>query len=361
MSVTQKPGSIRQENDDLTKLFRFKPNPLQTTKDFLASCEWLRRKDCNCFIYPVYEVIGIRNDEEIRKYTAFYPLNPSKIEIGTDGAGGVWEVKFFWRDNTFDIIPYRDLVHLKWRRGKNLIVGGGNDLGKPDTKNLLDSVTTLDKVLQGLPKSIEASLKINGIYTAKTLLDQEKLAEIRDKFEEHIFSSKAGIVATDLGGEFVPIAMKAVEIKSDTMKFLKDIVRERYGISEAMLSGDYNGEQHSAFYQSCLEDFIIEFEQGMSACLFTQRQQDVGHRIKGYYSKTAYLSTANKIALATLATNTGLMTLNEINDTFGFEPFADGDRRLQSLNYVSTNIVDAYQLKSAGSAKSIKGGNDEEK
>jgi len=166
-------------------------------------------------------------------------------------------------------------------------------------------------------------------------------------------------VSTDFAGEFTPINMNPPEIKSEVMTFLKSIVRERYGISEALLSGDYNGEQHSAFYQSCLEDLIVEFEQGMSSCLFTQREQDVGHRVKCYNNKTVYLSTANKIELATLATNTGLMTLNEINDIFGFEPFDEGDRRLQSLNFVSTAIIDNYQVNNAGAIKPIEGGNNE--
>jgi len=358
VSVMQKPGSIRQQNDDITRLFRFKPNPLQTTKDFLACCEWLRRKDCNCFIYPQYDIVTDVMGNQYRKYTAFYPLNPTQIEIGTDG-NNVWEMKFYWRDGSFDILPYDDVIHLKWRRGKNTIVGGGSDYGTPDTANLLSSVKVLDQVLQGLPKSIEASLKITGLYTAKTLIDADKIKAARDKFEEHIFTSKAGIVATDLAGEFTPLNMKPAEIKSEVMAFLKSIVRERYGISEALLSGDYNGEQHSAFYQSCLEDFIVEFEQGMSSCLFTQREQDVGHRVKCYYNKTAYLSTANKIELATLATNTGLMTLNEINDIFGFEPFDEGDRRLQSLNFVSTAIIDNYQLNNAGATKPTEGGNHE--
>ena len=356
ISVMEKPGSIRQQNDDITRLFRFKPNPLQTTKDFLACCEWLRRKDCNCFIYPQYDMVADTMGNQYRKYIAFYPLNPTGIEIGTDDSGNVWEIKFTWRDGTFDILPYNDIVHLRWRRGKNTIIGGGNDFGRPDTVNLLSSVKILDQVLQGLPKSIEASLKINGLYTAKTLIDADKIKIARDKFEEHIFTSKAGIVATDLAGEFTPLNMKPAEIKSEVMTFLKSIVRERYGISEAMLSGDYDGEQHSAFYQSCLEDFIVEFEQGMSACLFSQREQDVGHRIKCYYSKVAYLSMANKIELATLATNTGLQTLNQINDIFGFEPFDEGDRRLQSLNFVNTAIIDNYQLNNAGATKTAEGG-----
>ena len=351
VSVVQKPKAIRQQNDDISRLFRFKPNPLQTTKDFLACCEWLRRKDCNCFIYPQYEIVYDAYNNPVRKYSAFYPLNPVSIEIGQDDIGKVWEIKFYWRDGTFDILPYEDIVHLRWRRGKNTIVGGGNDFGRPDTKDLLGAVSTLDKVMQGLPKALEASLKINGIYSAKTLIDSDKIKAARDEFEKHVSTSAIGIVATDLAGEFTPINMKPTEIKAEVMSLLKSVVHERYGISDALLSGDYSAEQHGAFYQSCLEDFITEFEQGMSACLFTQREQDVGHRIRCYYSKTAYLSTANKIALATLATNTGLKTLNEINDMFGDEPFEGGDRRLQSLNFVATQIVDNYQLNMAASGK----------
>lgn len=352
MSVVQKPGAIKQQNDDITRLFRFKPNPLQTTKDFLACCEWLRRKDCNCFIYPQYDIVYDVYGNPVRKYTAFWPLNPTNIEIGQDEGGRVWEIKFYWRDGTSDVLPYEDLIHLRWRRGKNTIVGGGNDFGRPDTKDLLGAISTLDKVMQGLPKALEASLKINGVYSGKTMLDSDKLENARNDFEAHIATSAVGIIATDLGGDFTPVNMKPVEIDPEVMKVLKGVIRERYGISEALLSGDYDAEQHGAFYQSCLEDFISEFEQGMSACLFTQREQDVGHRIRCYYSKTAYLSTANKIALATLATNTGLNTLNEINDMFGYEPFEGGDRRLQSLNFVNTQIVDSYQLNMASSGKS---------
>jgi len=71
----------------------------------------------------------------------------------------------------------------------------------------LSSVKVLDQVLQGLPKSIEASLKITGLYTAKTLIDADKIKAARDKFEEHVFSSKAGIVVTDLAREFTPLNM----------------------------------------------------------------------------------------------------------------------------------------------------------
>lgn len=344
LSVVTGMNTVKVQNDEISRLFRFKPNPLQTTKDFLACCEWLRRKDCNCFIYPQYEIIKDKMGNEYKYYTAFWPLNPTSIEIGVDDIGKVWEIKFHWRSGGTDIIPYSDVVHLKWRRGKNTVIGGGSDFGTPDIRELSESVSALGEILKTVPKALKSSLKINGMYRAKTVVDGNLLNSMRDEFEKHISKSESGIIATDLPGEFVPINMSPTKIDDTVMKFLKSIIRERYGISEAMLSGDFNAEQHGAFYQSCLEDFQTEFEQAMSACVFTQREQDIGHRIRTYYSRTAFMTNNQKIELATLGTNTGLFTLNQILDMFGYEPQPDGDRRLQSLNYISTNIADDYQL-----------------
>ena len=103
LSVVTGMNTVKVQNDEISRLFRFKPNPLQTTKDFLACCEWLRRKDCNCFIYPQYEIIKDKMGNEYKYYTAFWPLNPTSIEIGVDDTGKVWEIKFHWRSGGTDI------------------------------------------------------------------------------------------------------------------------------------------------------------------------------------------------------------------------------------------------------------------
>ena len=66
LSVVTGMNTVKVQNDEISRLFRFKPNPLQTTKDFLACCEWLRRKDCNCFIYPQYEIIKDKMGNEYK-------------------------------------------------------------------------------------------------------------------------------------------------------------------------------------------------------------------------------------------------------------------------------------------------------
>lgn len=358
-SIVEKGDILQVQNDDITRLFRFKPNPLQTTSDFLANVEWLRRKNCNAFIYPQYEIITTPSGRQFKRFLAFYPLKPTYVYIGINN-GQVWEIKMDFEDGSSFTLPYSELIHLRWRRGANTVIGGGDDNGLINNKDVLQTITALDKAIQGLPKSIEASLQIKGVYHSKTLADNLKLSKIRDEFEDHIITSSSGIIATDLGGDFVPVTINPPDIPEATLKFLKSVIEERYGVSAAVLSGDYDGEQHSAFYQTAIEDFIIQFEQAMTAVCFTPREQDVGHRIKCYYNKVRYMSTSDKMKLANLAKETGIMTLNQINAMFGIEPFAEGNRRLQSLNYVNIEDVDAYQKSRAGVKKGYKKGDDED-
>ena len=343
VSVLQKANSVDRLNDDISRLFRYQPNPLQPTKDFLACCAWLLRKRMNCFIYPQYEVVVNNRGKPFKNYTAFYPLDPISAELG-HFEDGRWAIEFYWKDGGRNVLPYSDIIHLRWRRGTSTLMGGGDDYGLVNENSTMRSLTILDELMQGLPKMVQTSLGLNGILTMKTLADSERIKKSREDFEEHLITSKSGIVATDLAADFQAIQQKFPEIPETTLKFVKDIIRERYGISDAILNGDYNSEQHASFYQNCIEDFIVEFEQAMSAKLFTQREQNAGHRIKGYYNKVAYMNVTEKRHLAILGRDTGLLSLNEMREIYGLPPIPEGNRRLQSLNYVDVNLIDSYQL-----------------
>lgn len=342
VSVLEDENSISRMDDEITGLFKYQPNPLQSTKDFLSACEWLRRKNANAFIYPEYEVKEY-NGRKKKYYKAFYPLNPISAELG-HYKDGRWAIKFVWRDGSTNELPYDSIIHLKWRRGTSLLMGGGNDYGAVDDRNILSSLKTLDEVLQGLPKMIASSLNLNGVLTVKTIVEKAALENAAKDFEKRIYKSDSGIVAVGLEGDYKPINKAFPTVPDTVLKFLKDIIRERYGVSDAILSGDFDGKAHAAFFQTCIENFMIELEQAMTERIFSPREKDVGHRIKCYYSRVAYMDAAEKRELAQLARDTGLMTINEMRELYGMSPIEGGNRRLQSLNYVNTELVDKYQL-----------------
>jgi len=66
-----------------------------------------------------------------------------------------------------------------------------------------------------------------------------------------------------------------------------------------------------------------------------------------------YLSTKSKLELIKIAGEQGLLTDDQKLHILGYPPLPDGKgkRRTISLNYVSTEIADEYQLKRAGAPR----------
>ena len=342
-SIVEKEGQITVQNDDISRLFRFHPNPLQTTSDFLSCLVWMRMRYNNVFVYPQFEWVTDTLGQKHKKFEAFWILKPLEFELGTDESGKVWQIQFTLSDGEEYIFPYEDIIHLKWRRGTNLFKGGGNDYGWPDTDDVTKSVSALSSTIEGLPKAIASSLQVKGVYNVKSLLDRTRMDEQRKNFEAHILDSNMGMIVTDLGGEFTPVNMTQPTIGEGLVKFMKSGITQRYGVSDAIADGDFTSEQHDAFYQQCIEPFMLDFEQEFSAKCFTKREQDIGHRVRGYIDHLRYMSVKEKQEMAKIAFNTAMMDINGVLDMFGLDPIEGGDRRLQSLNYVNSNIVDQYQ------------------
>lgn len=347
-SIVEKDGKIAIQNDDISRLFRFHPNPLQTTSDFLSCLVWMRMKYNNVFVYPQFEWVTDQTGQKHKKFEAFWILKPIEFVLGTDESGKQWQIQFTLSDGCEYIFPYDDIIHLKWRRGTNLFKGGGDDYGNPDMADVTKSVNALNSTIEGLPKAIASSLQVKGVFSAKSLLDSSRQQQQREDFEKHILNSNMGMVVTDLAGEFTPVNMTQPTIGEGLVKFMKSGITQRYGVSDAIADGDFTSEQHDAFYQQCIEPVMLDLEQEFSHKCFTKREQDIGHRVRGYIDHLRYMSVKEKQEMAKIAFNTAMMDINGVLDMFGLDPIEGGDRRLQSLNYVNANTVDQYQADRVG-------------
>ena len=348
-SIVEKDNQIKIQDDDISRLFAFHPNPLQTTSDFLNCLVWMRAKYNNVFVYPQFTWVTDKLGQKHKKFEAFWILKPIEFEVGTDESGNVWEIKFILTTGEEYILPYADIIHLKWRRGTNLFKGGGNDFGFPEMGDITKSVNAMNATVEGLPKAIASALQVKGVYNIKSLLERSRMEEQRKNFEAHILDSQMGMVVTDLGGDFTPVNMQSPVIAEGLVKFMKSGITQRFGVSEAILDGDYTADQYDAFFKMCVAPFMNDFEQEMSEKCFTKREKEIGHKIRGYFNTLRYMSVAQKQEMAKIAFNTALMDINGILDMFGLDPIEGGDRRLQSLNYVNAQTIDQYQADRIGS------------
>ena len=89
-SIVEKDGKINFQNDDITRLFRFHPNPLQTTGDFMCALIWMELKYNNVFVYPQFNWVTDSLGQKHKKFEAFWILKPIDFEVGTDDSGRIW-------------------------------------------------------------------------------------------------------------------------------------------------------------------------------------------------------------------------------------------------------------------------------
>ena len=354
-----RPTHIRTDNEggqtipksSINRLFKYSPNELMTTRDFLEKVIWTLYMNYNCFIYPKIETTVNSRGERIQEYAAFYPLNPSSVVFIEDTAGTLFIKLEFGSGENFTL-KYADTIHLRKKYSVNGIMGGGHN-GQPDNQALLKVLKINNTVLEGLGKAIKTSLGIRGILKINTMLDDDKQKAERKRFEEAVRTGDSSILPMDLKGDYIGLKPDPKIIDKDTMAFIQDKILNWYGTPLKILSGDFSDEDYQAWYEKTLEPIIISLGQAFSKTLFTINELSHGNEIVFYHRDMMYLSTASKLKLLEVAGAQGLLTDDQKLHVLGYPPLPNkaGKRRTISLNYVSTEIADEYQLKKAGAPR----------
>lgn len=169
-------------SDGFNRIFKFAPNPLMTTAEFIEKSIWLLYLNYNVFIYPIYTTQTDLQGNVTRTYTSFYPLNPITVEFMQDPSQTLF-IKFIFRNGGTYILPYSDIIHIRKKYSINDFMGGGLN-GQPDNAALLDVLRINDIVMQGIGKAIKTSLSVRGILKMATLMDTEKQKAERMRFEK---------------------------------------------------------------------------------------------------------------------------------------------------------------------------------
>ena len=353
--LTDSKSQQQAPKSSINRLFKFAPNELMTTSEFLEKVIWLLMMNYNVFIYPLYDTLPGRGQ---KNFTGFYPLNPTTAEFLEDEEGTLF-VKLFFANGKDFTIAYSDIIHIRKKFSVNDIMGGGMN-GQPDNAALLKVLEINDIALQGIAKAIKTTLSIKGVLRIKTVMDDAKQQEERKRLEQAIKTGDTSIIALDLAGDYIPLDVDPKIIDKDTMQFLQDKVLNWFGVSLPILTGQYTDEEYQAFYEKTLEPILIRLGQAFSKCLFSQRELDVGNEVVFYHRLMMYLSTKSKLELLKTTGEQGLLTDDQKLAILGYPPLEDGtgSRRTMSLNYIDTTLANEYQLQRAKSPQiNAQGGN----
>ena len=266
-----------------------------------------------------------------------------QVDFIEDQSGKLF-TKFMFSNGYKTTIPYDNVIHIRYNYSVNQYMGG-NQMGLPDHKALLDTLELNHNILQGIAKAMNASYAVNGIVKYNTLLDDGKTEVALKELERKLKASESGFLPLDLKAEFTPFERKSALVDQPTLEFIDSKILRNWRIPLPILTGDFNKEQYEAFYQVCLEPIIIAFSQAFTKKLFSDRERAFGNRIDFYPKELIFLSVSQTLEMINILSPTGALYENEKRTALGLKPLPELEgKRYMSLNWIDANNASQYQV-----------------
>lgn len=319
------------------------PNPFMTTSDFIEKIAWTLILNRNAFVYPIWEGNTLK---------ALYPLQPSLVEFDTNygNSGQTW-VRMHFRNGTKGDMPYDNLIHIRTHYYGSEFMGG-NEQGQPDFEPLQETLKLNDTLLKGLAKSLNIQTSINGIAKIKTMASYDEQIKKVQEFEKKLQANESGILPIDIGSEYIPITKQVNLLDEKVLEFIDRKILRTFGVSIAIVNGDYTTAQYEAFYQKTLEPIVKSISQAFTKGIFTNRAaQGFNNRITFYEKEMIFLSMEQKIKAIDILVDSASIEKNEARALLGLRRKKEYDGQIAA----SSNKTNADN--NAGESGLANGGN----
>ena len=330
--------TVTEKSGRLSFILKHKPNEVMTPYQFIYKTITTLLMNDNAFIYPMF-------DSKTLELKGLYPLTSSVVEPMVDDKDNYY-LKFYFENNDAFIIPYENIIHLKRFYHSNDIFGGNNSNGDHDA--LLKTIGINENVLQGIDNALRSSMQIKGIVKMSAMLSESDKKKQLDMFNEilrdSIKSKGSSIIPVDLKADYIPLSVDPKLIDSETLSFLQSKILDYFGVSKEIFSSNYSEDEFNSFYEQTIEPLAIQMSEAFSLGLLTDNEIMRGEEIIFYSERLQYASWNTKVTAIEKLMGLGIMSLNESRALLGLEPVENGDKRLQSLNYIDSMKANEYQI-----------------
>lgn len=319
--------TITERTSDVARVLK-RPNPYQTQYDFIYKVAALYFATNNAYIWPEYDQEGTLIN--------LWPINCVSAKLYEKD--GIEVLRFQLRHNHFFTVPYSQIIHLRNHYMKNDIFG--------DSNHAFSSIAELmDAQQQGIKGGIKNSALIRGILKAAQTMKEEDIVAARNRFVKDNFAveNSGGVLFVDGKFDYTNIESKPYIVDADSMKFTQNAAYTYYGVNEDFLQNKFDSNGYEAVYEGRLEPWAIQFMQGLTDGLFTERMRSFGNQINANMAKLKYQSLSTVTNMISVTRELGLFTRDEYREMLGYEPLGPergGDEIMIAVNnYDSSDSV----------------------
>lgn len=293
----------------LQTILKKEPNAFQTWSQFLYRVSTILDVNNNAFIVPVLDQYGTT--------TGLFPVLPSRCEVVQ--YNGVPFLRYTFRSGDKASIELSRCGIMTRHQYESDFFGATNAALTP-TMELINIQE------QGIKEGVKSSATFRFMATLNNFAKPEDLAKERERFTLQNLNSDSGgvLLFPNNYGNVKQIDAKPFVIDAEQMRAINQNVFDYFGVNEKILQNSATADELDAFYNGCIEPFAIQLSEVLTKMLFTDKEKGSGAAIVVNANRLQYMSTANKIALATNLGDRGMILIDEIRDLFNYPPLPDG-------------------------------------
>ena len=305
-----------------TKL-RLKPNNWQTWSQFLYRTSTILDMHNTCVIVPVYD--------ELMNPVGYYPVLPKRCEIVE--YEGVPLLRYEFADGLKASTYLEECAILTKFQYRSDFFGETNTALTPTMEMIhMDNQAVEEAVKSGARYSFIAKV---GNFTKVSDLEKE-----RARFNESAFRADAGggiLLFPNTYSDIKQIDQNPYTVPEAELNEIRTNVYNYFAVNEDVLQSKAFGDSWSAFYESVIEPFAIQFSETMSQAMFSDKERAMGSLIMATSNRLQYMTTKEKLDVSAQMADRGILSFNEIRDIWNLPPIDGGDRRIIRGEYYNAD------------------------
>ena len=298
------------------------PNQFQTWSQFLYRLSTILDIHNTAFICPVYDEFG--------EPSGIYTPLPQRCEIVQ--FGNTPYLRYEFSNGQRAAIELEFCGIMTRHQYKNDFMGESNHA-------LFPTMDLIHIQNQGIKEGVKSAATYRFMAQLTNFAKAEDLAKERKRFTEENFASEGGgmLLFPNTYSNIKQVDVKPWVVDADQMKAIRDSVFEYFGVNEDVLQSKAFGDAWSAFYESVVESFSVQFSEVMTKMLFTLREQSQGNMVMATANRLQYLSNADKLNVSSQMLDRGIMSINDVREIWNLPPVDGGDARIIRGEYYNAS------------------------
>ena len=268
--------------------------------------------------------------DKFGRVTELYPVLPERTKM-VDNGGYPW-IAMKFRDGQYAQMPVWQVGLLTKFQYKDDFFGEKNGA-------LIPTMKLIDIQEQGITEGVKSAAAIRFIAQMSNFAKAEDLAKEQRRFVANNLSGKENggmLLFPNTFQNIKQVDSKPYVPDADQMKVINESVYRYFNVNEEVLRGEAFGDKWTAFYESAVEPFAIQFSEVMSIMLQLNGQLSGDSGVFATANRLQYMSNAEKLNVSSQLLDRGILSINDVREIWNLPPVDDGDKRIIRGEYYDT-------------------------